>query len=164
MSKWRALVPFFLSIYLAGCQEQAVTQQEKEPTPVASEQAVPSEGEKTKSLFLDKLRPGMNEEEITNLFGRDFSLVENVMEGTETWRYDRGKTGSYTFDDQGIDKVDLEGLKAGHIEAQMFIDWTEEGLVTSAALYLKEVEQEGRYREYHLEEDGSMEEIEKTFD
>lgn len=163
MSKWRALIAVLLSTYVVGCQDQAVTKQEVIETPAASKQALPSEGEKTESLFVDKLRPGMSEEEISNLFGRDFTLVENAMDGTETWRYDKGKKENYAFDDQGIDKVDLEGLMAGKIEALLFIDWTEAGLVRSAALFLLDVEQEGMYREYHIDEEGNLEELVRSF-
>ncbi|RXT14927.1 hypothetical protein [Ammoniphilus sp. CFH 90114] len=168
MKSWISFASLILcTITILGCQSQeSVHNQtvEKNVSTEAAEKPLETEAEKTKTLFLDKLRPEMSEAEVRSLFGGDFSLVENAMEGNETWRYDLGKKSTYQFDDQGIDKVDLEGLKAGEVEALLFVDWTEDGVVNSAALYINDPLEVGTFYEYHIDPDGTVEEVVKTLD
>jgi len=121
-----------------------------------------TEEERIRNLFLDELKIDMSESEVRGLFGTNFSFIENSlsMDGKETWRYDLGTQQGYEFDDQGIDQVDMEGLKKGDIQQQLFIDWSSDGKVVSAALYMRS-EAENGYYEYELFPDHSR--VEKLY-
>lgn len=164
--KKKLMIGLCLSLWaISGCQQgNSTTTQPKESTETieASEkQEVITEEEKYKNLFLQQLVIGMTEEEIRTLFGTQFTLVENTMEGNETWRFDLGTSPDYEFQDQGIDQVDMEGLKAGKVKQQLFIDWDDRGTVLSAALFWVDSKQQVMY-EYHLLSDGTREEKKNT--
>ncbi len=151
-----------LAVMASACQSQPspVGQLQAEAEALQDQQKeanVLSKGEEAKHLVLDKLRPEMTEEEIRGLFGGDFALVENAMHGNETWRYDIGKSRNYQFNDQGIDRVDLEGLEKKDVEALLFIDWTEDGVVEAAVLYLYNEQDKGTFFEYHIDANGAEE-------
>lgn len=154
-----------VSFLVSACQSQPspVNSQEiQNATETQEEVKVLSKGEETRLLVLDKLQPGMTEEEIRRIFGGEFALVENAMQGNETWRYDIGKSSDYQFDDQGIDRVDLEGLKTKSVEALLFIDWTDQGIVDAAALYVYNEQDKETFYEYHIDASG-VEEITRSF-
>ncbi|WP_134700189.1 hypothetical protein [Ammoniphilus sp. YIM 78166] len=152
-----------LSVLTSACQSQPTPAVQLQEKIVQEEAKVLSKGEETRLLVLDKLQPGMTEEEIRGLFGGDFALVENAMAGNETWRYDIGRSSGYQFDDQGIDRVDLEGIKIRSVEAQLFIDWTDQGVVETAALYLYNEQEKGTFYEYHIDVNGA-EEVLRSFE
>lgn len=163
MNKKKLMMYLCLSLWtISGCQQvKPATSQSKEPAEKIeasqNHQEVITEETKYKNLFLQQLELGMTEEEIRNLFGTQFTLVENTMEGNETWRFDLGTSSDYEFQDQGIDQVDIEGLKSGRVKSQIFIDWDDQGLLQSAALYLVD-SMKMELHEYHLLPDGTREE------
>lgn len=162
MNNKKLIMYLCLSLWtISGCQQvKQTTIQSKEANEkieASQNQEVLTEEEKYKNLFLQQLEIGMTEEKIRSLFGTQFTLVENTMEGNETWRFDLGTSSDYQFQDQGIDQVDIEGLKSRKVKLQLFIDWNDRGLVQTAALFLVEPQQMELY-EYHLEPEGTREE------
>lgn len=131
-------------------------------SPSSKEEDPLTEEERIRDLFLNEFQLGMSESEVRNLFGTSFSFIENAlsMEGKETWRYDLGTEKDYQFDDRGIDQVDMEGLKQGRIKQQLFVDWSSDGHVISATLYMSNAENDGYY-EYELLSEGSR--VEKLY-
>jgi hypothetical protein len=158
---WR-LVCLCLLIGLAACQTNnegdAVTEEPKVERSVQEIEApeteqAPSQPQMETRLHLMKVN--MTEEEVRSLYGPEFTLVQNAMEGNETWRYEINARSDYHFDDQGIDMVDLEGLKKGHVQELIFVDWDDSGRVQNATLYIKS-EDKGHFEEYRLKKDGSI--------
>ena len=146
-----SIFAFFLLI--TACQTIEQTSIEVK-VPVQEEEKEITEEERIKTLFLEQLELNMSESEVRGLFGTSFSLIENAMQGNESWRYDFGTRQGYKFDDQGIDQVDMEGLKMGDIQQQLFIDWSKEGNVISAALYMRSTDGDG-YFEFELLADNT---------
>jgi len=169
MNKWMATA-IVACLFLTGCQpkgaeEQKTAEEVKEgipATPVVAEEgeAVQQQDEVSDPYF--QIRIGMSESEIRDLFGGYFVMVKNIMTGTKSWRFDIGTIENYRFDDQGIDQVDLEGLKNGAIKKILFIDWTEEATVESATMFEGTPDQKG-YTEYRLNEKGEVEKTTKSF-
>ncbi|RKD24031.1 hypothetical protein BEP19_06380 [Ammoniphilus oxalaticus] len=159
MTRSMIKIILILSLLLTACgKDQTVLKtgsQESEP--------VITKEEKTKSIFIEKLKLGMDENEVRSLFGADFALVQNLMERNEAWRYDIGIEAGYQFDDLGIDTVDVEGLKQGKIQQQIFIDWSFDGRLLSASLYMRNEERNG-YIVYELLDDNSREETFNPFE
>lgn len=163
MDAKKRMIYLCLSLWvISGCQQDipATVSKPKEQTETIDanqKQKVITEEEKNKNIFTQQVVIGMTEKEIRDLFGKKFTLVENSMEGNETWRFDLGASPDYEFQDHGIDEVDIEGLKSGKVKQQLFIDWDEQGLVQSGALFMVDLKKNEFY-EYHLQPDGTKEE------
>ncbi|MBP1930582.1 hypothetical protein [Ammoniphilus resinae] len=168
MNKWMATA-IVTCLILTGCQPKAavetkMTEKVEEgisTAPTVEERGVTEQQAEVSDPYF-QIQIGMSESEIRGLFGGYFVMVKNIMTGTKSWRFDIGTKENYQFDDQGIDQVDLEGLKNGSIKKILFVDWTEEAKVGSATMFEVTSDQK-EYNEYRLDEKGEVEKFTKSF-
>lgn len=155
-----ASLSFVLLISACGANERVATPTDANPEELELEV---SEERRVKQLFMEELSLNMSENEARELFGARFSLVRNAMDGNESWRYDFGAAEGYRFDDQGIDQVDIDGIKRGRVQQQLFIDWSSDGTLSSASLYMRSEQGDGYYV-FELLSDGTRLEKFQSFD
>src|SRR5690242_19915065 len=66
------------------------------------------------------------------------------------WRYDISPIQGYSY--ENLDKIDVNGLDQGKIQAQLFVYWSNEGKVDKVALWF--TDKDKRIYTYYLYQDG----------
>jgi bla regulator protein BlaR1 len=109
---------------------------------------------RTVSYMASHMTIGRTQKEIENLFGTDHAEVPNAKEGGKLWRYDYPAKEGYSFDDGGMDAVDVDGLQNGLMFMQLFISWSDQGTADGYTLYY--LDQEGNIQEERIFSDGGL--------
>ena len=127
---------------------EEIVDEEKEP--VKEEDPAPQEEEQN---IIDTLKEkdmvGKNLNEVREMLGEP--IVDHKDSVMHAWRYDFTKDG-YKFNDELI-SVDVSGITEGQMEAQLFIYFEQDTVVSHSAYYLKD----GEVMQYFVNETGAEE-------
>ncbi|MEN2768217.1 hypothetical protein [Ornithinibacillus xuwenensis] len=102
----------------------------------------------------EKIELGLTKSEVENLFWEDYKKGTSDVDNREFWRYDLDTSIGYPSSDDNYENGDIEAIKNGDIQAQVFIYWDEDNQVKNySAIYL---DQDNHHvYAYHLLSDGS---------
>ncbi|MEB9895900.1 IseA DL-endopeptidase inhibitor family protein [Bacillus cereus] len=95
---------------------------------------------------------GMKYDEVNALFGAPHDNLTSAKDDRDVWRYDITQRDDYRFRAES-DDVDLEGIKKGKIDIQLFITWSEEGAIAGCTFYYKD--KNGKVCEERLQAGGN---------
>ncbi|GIP35647.1 hypothetical protein [Paenibacillus sp. J2TS4] len=134
------------------------------PGIAGSTAAEPSKAETGRSYdpsdLVDKVQLGLTQEEVKEQFGPLYAEFSNGLDDTPVWRYDYrgGKPLSPEEFTTNADEVDIKGLVDGTIQAQLYINWNDQGTrINSYAVYYMDREQ--AVVEYRVFPDGQTREM-----
>lgn len=112
--------------------------------------------QKEVSEIKEKLQIGQSQEEVKALLGEGFIELTSAEEHKPLWRYDIGAQAGYK-PDEAEDFVDIDGLKEGKLEIQVFVTWSEENKAESITVYYLNPD-ENKVYEYRVFPDGTVRE------
>lgn len=92
------------------------------------------------SVF-EKVHKGINQKEAIDLFGTDYIVGEDEMDGSEVWEYVVTAKG-YKRPTGDFGSIDFEGLEAGKMKMHLFIHWNEDQSVWYSSVYVLGPEKE----------------------
>ncbi len=98
----------------------------------------------------EKLELGMGKAEVKEQFGRSFTSVDNMVEGSEVWRFDYVIDKAYTVSTKASEagvRYDRSGFLSNKLSSQLFVYWTKDQLVKDAVVYFMS---DGEIHEYRL--------------
>lgn len=112
--------------------------------------------------MVNKLKLGLSEAEVKDVFGDNYVEVVGAMAGEQMWRYDFVGEEDYQFETESfdgvfIDSVDRDGIINGSMRMQLFITWSEragQNEVESYALYYRG--HDGNMYNFRLYADGKI--------
>lgn len=168
MKKIILILSSFLIIgSLMACSSDATSkadiQQEnnkpKESTGLANDNDSTSQMDdnETVALTKERMKLGLTKEEVENILGSGYQKIKASDDDSEMWRYDFGTNVNYTSPENEYDFGDVTGIQNGHINAQLFISWTDENTVSDySVLYLNNGD--GRVYDYRVFSDGGEKE------
>lgn len=134
--------------------------EEAERIGAAVEKAAKVSGESiTPDYIRSNLTENMSKDEVAALLGDHYKKLKNEEGDVTKWRYDFIKNSAYEISADS-QLPDVEGLRAGHIRAQLFLEWSkgeaeghhEAGKLSTYTFY--QLEEDGEIWEYGLSEDG----------
>lgn len=120
--------------YIQGAGWRIVDDPEAEPVgrcPVPGAKTIDAAAIRTQAKL------GLTYDEVNELFGAPEEVVASAKDDSDVWRYDITQRDDYRFRTES-DDVDLEGIKKGKIDIQLFIIWSEEGTIAGCTFYYKD--------------------------
>lgn len=108
-------------------------------------------------MIKEKVKLGLNKAEVEQLISSDYRKIKAADDDSEMWRYDFGINEGYMSPDDEYDFGDIEGLKNGIIQAQLFISWDSDDKVSHySVIYFNS--DDGKVYNYRLFSDGGEKE------
>ncbi|GED67162.1 hypothetical protein BRE01_08640 [Brevibacillus reuszeri] len=167
------LLLFSVSFLVIGCSD---TQTQKEHSQIHEQQDRDKELTQSKdklaidenpipdenSKDLDQIAIGQSAAQVQDMFGKKYELLNDADTNTVIWRFDFTQNTDYKFprektlQNMNVDVVDLDGLKKGVIDSQLFIKFDDEDMVSSFSYYYKGSDNNIKVR--HMFEDGTIKE------
>jgi hypothetical protein len=85
-------------------------------------------------IVKQKVAIGLSDKQVKSILGPKYVQVTSALDGSNMWRYDVGAMKDYQFDNF-MDEVDISALKGGTLNMQVFISWSDQGVVEHIAAY-----------------------------
>lgn len=164
-----------VSLEIVGCSDtqsqredsqiQEKQDQKKEQIDEQAKDVDPNSDENSKDLdpIVKKLAIGQSVAQVQEMFGEKYELVNDADTNTVIWRFDFSQNTDYKFPNEkkwlqnmNVDVADLDGLRKGVIDSQLFIKFDDEDKVSSFSYYFKGIDNDIKVR--HMFEDGTIKE------
>ncbi|MGG4495655.1 hypothetical protein [Brevibacillus reuszeri] len=164
-----------LSLEIVGCSDtppqredsqiQEMQDHKKEQIDEQVKDVDPISDENSKDLdpIVKKLAIGQSVAQVQEMFGKKYEHLNDADTKTVYWRYDFTQNTDYKFpeektwlQDMNVDVADLDSLRNGVIDSQLFIKFDDENTVSSYSYYYKGNGTNIKVR--HMFEDGTIKE------
>lgn len=97
----------------------------------------------TKSFVEENAEVGLTYEQVRERFGTE--ELADVVDNTETWLYDATSEDDFEYD-KTLEVVAFEEIKAGDVDAQLYINFVEEKALMYSYFYLGEDDKVWQYQ------------------